>query len=206
MGKICHKRSLSLRIKEYDNKIASQTLGPFKKCVTWIMAFLPHSPLLSPFNFTLSLPLGYSLNIRHYGMRRNFFLHIWLFQHITLYQRRLNITSLVTINFLETHACINNPHKKVVYYNIFVQILYSYFRYTNRLFLGCVLFLARCNISRASWETKKERLSYRIKYIAEFVWWTLLFWLHALLSMSFFVAFFVYSLPFPIDVLVEWPL
>ena len=181
-------------------------MGPFKKCVTWIMAFSPHSPLLSPFNFTLSLPLGYSLRIRHYGMRRNFFLHIWLFQHITLYQRRLNITSLVTINFLETHVCINNLHKKVVYYNIFVQILYSYFRYINRLFFGCVLFLARCNISRASWETKKERLSYRIKYIAEFVWWTLLFWLHALLSMSFFVAFFVYSLPFPIDVLVDWPI
>ena len=131
-------------------------MGPFKKCVTWIMAFSPHSPLLSPFNFTLSLPLGYSLKIRHYGMRRNFFLHIWLFQHITLYQRRLNITSLVTINFLETHVCINNLHKKVVYYNIFVQILYSYFRYINRLFFGCVLFLARCNISRASLETKIE--------------------------------------------------
>ena len=31
----------------------------------------------------------------------------------------------------------------------------------------------------------------------EFVWETSLFWLHALLSMLFFVAFFVYSLPLP---------
>ena len=49
-----------------------------------------------------------------------------------------------------------------------------------------------CNIT-ALWETKKEqRLSYRRKYIEEFVWGTSLFWLHALFSMSFFVAFFVY--------------
>ena len=31
-------------------------------------------------------------------------------------------------------------------------------------------------------------------------------WLQALLSTSFFVAFFVYSLLFPSDVLAEWPL
>ena len=46
-------------------------------------------------------------------------------------------------------------------YNILVQILYSYFRYTARLFLGCALFVARCNIIKASCETKKERLSFR---------------------------------------------
>ena len=65
-----------------------------------------------------------------------------------------------------------------------MQILYSYFRYTGRLFLGCALFVARCNTIRTSWETKKERLSYRKKYIEEFVWGISLFWLHAL-SMSF---------------------
>ena len=68
---------------------------------------------------------------------------------------------------------------------IFVQILYSYFRYTGRLFLGYAVFVAHCNTIRTSWETKKERLSYRKKYIEEFVWGISLFWLHALLSMSF---------------------
>ena len=79
-----------------------------------------------------------------------------------------------------------------------MQILYSYFRYTGRLFFGCALFVARCNIIRASWETKnKQRLSHRKKYIEEFVWAKSLFWLHTLLSMSLSVAFFVYSLPLP---------
>ena len=45
----------------------------------------------------------------------------------------------------------------------FVQILYSYFRCTYRLFLGCLFFVTWCNIMRASWETKKERLSNRKK-------------------------------------------
>ena len=40
-------------------------------------------------------------------------------------------------------------------------MLYSYFRYTGRLFLGCTLFFARCNIIRPSCESKKERLSCR---------------------------------------------
>ena len=66
-----------------------------------------------------------------------------------------------------------------------MQILYSYFRYTGRLFLGYALFVARCNTIRTSWETKKERLSYRKKCIEGFVWGISLFWLHALLSMSF---------------------
>ena len=66
-----------------------------------------------------------------------------------------------------------------------MQIMYSYFRNTGRLFLGCALFVARCNTIRTSWETKKERLSYRKTYI-EFVWGISLFWLHALLSISFY--------------------
>ena len=35
-------------------------------------------------------------------------------------------------------------------YNIFVQILYSYFRYTGRLILECTIFASHCNIIRAS--------------------------------------------------------
>ena len=103
---------------------------------------------------------------------------------ITLYQRRLKITSL---SYVFRHFCIYKQptFTKQWSFNIFVQILYSYFRYTGRLFLGYALFVARCNTIRTSWETKKERLSYRKKYIEEFVWGISLFWLHALLSMSF---------------------
>ena len=53
---------------------------------------------------------------------------------------------------------------------------------------------------RASREIKKEkRFSYRKKYTEEFVWGTSLLWLRALLSMSFFAAFFVYCFHLP-----EW--
>ena len=76
-------------------------------------------------------------------------------------------------------------------------MLYSYFIYTGRLFFGCPLFVAHCNIMGAFCETKKERLSYRKKYIEQFVWRKSLFWLHALLSISFFIAFFVYFFPYP---------
>ena len=63
--------------------------------------------------------------------------------------------------------------------------------------LGCALFVAPCDITRASWETKKKWLSHRKMYIEEFVWGTSIFWLHPLLSISFFVAFLVYFLPLP---------
>ena len=96
--------------------------------------------------------------------------------------------------FRHTHVYKQPTLTKQWNYNIFVQILYSYFRYADRLFLGYTLFFARCNIIRALWETKKEqRLSCRKNYIGEFVWETSLFWLRALSSMSFFVAFFVCS-------------
>ena len=45
-------------------------------------------------------------------------------------------------------------------YNIFMQILYSYLIYTDRLFDVFFLLLAAF---RAPRETKKERLSYRNK-------------------------------------------
>ena len=81
--------------------------------------------------------------------------------------------------------------------NVLVQIWYGFFRYTGRFFLGCALLIAHCNISRASWETKKERLSHRKKYTGELAWGTSLFWLHAVFSMSLPVAFFIFSLPLP---------
>ena len=43
---------------------------------------------------------------------KKIFLHILLFQCITLYQKRQKITPLDTIEFFDTHACINNPHSE----------------------------------------------------------------------------------------------
>ena len=75
-----------------------------------------------------------------------------------------------------------------------MHIFYSYFRCTDVLFLGCTLSVA----IRASWETKKEEnLSYEKNFIGEFMWGKSLFWLHALLSFSFIVSFFIHSFPLP---------
>ena len=75
-------------------------------------------------------------------------------------------------NWILKHTCMYKKPALTKYwnYNLFVQILYSHFRYTNRLFLGCVFFIARCNIIRASRETKTESLCYKKNYTEEFVW------------------------------------
>ena len=113
--------------------------------------------------------------------------------------KEVEITSLDTIEFLDTSVSINNPHWQSSGIMIFLCKYYIVISDTPvvSFFLGCALIVAGCNIIRASWETKMERLSYRKKYIEEFVRWTSHFWLHALLSMSVFVAFFVCSLHLP---------
>ena len=99
--------------------------------------------------------------------------------------------------FRHTCMCKQLTLKKLWNYNIFVQILYSYFRYIHRFLLECVLFVSRCNIIRASLETKKERQSYRkstCKNLCEgnhFIYNTSSFLYH------FFVVLFVFSFPFP---------
>ena len=71
-----------------------------------------HSNLSHPFNFILSLPLCYSLNFttKSYNEREQDFLYIWQFQRITLYQKRQKVPTLDTIEFLDKHVCISNPH------------------------------------------------------------------------------------------------
>ena len=58
--------------------------------------------------------------------------------------------SLDKIEFLDTCMYKQTTLTEDWNYNTFVQILYSYFRYTGSLFLGCALFVACCNIIRAS--------------------------------------------------------
>ena len=108
--------------------------------------------------------------------------------------------SLCRRNWIYKHTCMYEQPTltKQWNYSIFVNLLYSYFKYTNRLFLGCVLFVGCCSIIWASRETKKERLSYRKRYSER--------GLYALLSMSFFLLSLSTHSPFPSDVLAEWPL
>ena len=64
-------------------------------------------------------------------------------------------------NWILRRVCIYKEPTLTKYWNlnIFLQILYSYFRYNRRLFLGYAVFAARCDTIRTSWETKKERLT-----------------------------------------------
>ena len=89
-------------------------MWPFKKYVACIMAFFTPSTLTHFVSFTLPLPLCHSVNFtkKLWNEREKQFLHIWLLQHIMLYQRRQKITSLNTIEFLDTYAFINNPHQQ----------------------------------------------------------------------------------------------
>ena len=70
--------------------------------------------------------------------------------------------------------------------------IYSYLRYTDRLLDVFSLLLAVTSKllekpRRKGWVTEKKSIEeFRLS----------LFWLHALLPMSFFVAFFAYSVPF----------
>ena len=81
-------------------------------------------------------------------------------------------------------------------YHIFVQILYSYLRYTVRLLdvfflLLLVIFLVFLAI-RVSLETKKKRLSCKNKVHRRICRGMSLFWLHVLLVMLL-LSLFVYS-------------
>ena len=109
-------------------------------------------------------------------------------------------------NWILKHTCMYKKPALTKYSNnnLFVQILYSHFRYTNRLFLGCVFFIARCNIIRASRETKTESLCYKKKLHTRICVRDIIFLTaRPPFYMSFFVAFFIYSHPFPSQVLDE---
>ena len=58
-------------------------------------------------------------------VENHIFKHNWIFRHSCIYKQPTLTKSWI--------------------FNIFVQMLYSYFRYTGSLFLGCDLFVARCN-------------------------------------------------------------
>ena len=127
-----------------------------------------------------------------------------------LCQRGKKITSLNTIQFLDTYAFINNPHQQSR--GMFIFLCKYYIVISDKLvgvFLNVLLLL----LAVIPWEIKQERLGYRKKYIEVFVWgillfvwgillfvWgILLFWLHVFHSMSFWC--FLCLLPLPSQVI-----
>ena len=106
------------------------------------------------------------------------------------------------------HLCIqSNPH-----WQCSGIIIHWYYKYSVSGILDTLVgsswmcaLCARCNIIRTSWETKKERLSYRKKHIEEFVQGISLFWLHPLLSMSFSCFFCLLPPPSQVTYLQSGP-
>ena len=106
-----------------------------------------------------------------------------------LNQRRSQIISLDTIKFLDTNACINNPHWQSSRIMIF---LCKYMVVSDTLgsslfdvlfFLLAVILLELLEKPRSNKDSVTEKR-------------TSFFWLQALLSIMSFVAFFFYSFPF----------
>ena len=156
-------------------------------------------------NFTLSLPLCYSLKIRSYGMTEIKIFCIYGCFSVSRYIKGSR-KSIFRHNWIFRHSCMYKQPTLIKWWNysISVQILYRYFRYTDWFFLACALFIGHYNIIRASWETKMERLGYRKMCIKEFVWGKSLSWLYALPSMSVLLLSSSTPSPFPSGGLAEW--
>ena len=134
-------------------------MGPFKKYVTCIMAFF------TPFNFVTlcqfyctTSPVSFTkLHQETRELEGKRFLHIWLLQHIILYQRCQKITSLNTIEFLDTFAFIINPFWQSSEISIF--LCKYYIAVSDALvgsFLG-VLFLSLAVILSELHDKKREK-------------------------------------------------
>ena len=78
----------------------------FKKYVTCTMAFFTLFIFATLCQFySITSPVLFN------RMReKKIFANVWLLLCITLYQRRQKIISLDTIEFIDPHICINNPH------------------------------------------------------------------------------------------------
>ena len=121
-------------------------------------------------------------------------MHIWLLHRITSYQRRYKITSLDIIEFIDTHACINNPHWQS---SGIIILLCKYDIVISDTLVGSfldALFLFFAVILSELHEKPRRRVTEKSskKNLCE---GHHVFWVRALLTMSSFVAFFVYSLP-----------
>ena len=111
-----------------------------------------------------------------------------------------------TREFLDPHKNINNPHWQR---SGIINFFYKYYIVIGDTLAGFfldVLFLLLAGILSELYEklTKNKDWITKKKYREEFVWVTSLLWLHAHLSMSFFITFFVYF-PFQVTYLLNGP-
>ena len=127
--------------------------------------------------------------------KRRFFAYMVVSAYHVISMELENL-SLDSIKFLGTHVCINNPHWQSS--GIIVFLCKYYIDISNTLIGWRVLFVPRCNIIRASWETKTEGLTCRKKVHRRRIRVRNITFLAVHPSYQvIFPAFFVYSLPFP---------
>ena len=76
-------------------------------------------------------------SVSRYIYARYIFKHNWIFRYLCIYKQPILTNSWIKILLCKYYVC-------------------RYFRYTGRLFLGCVLFVARWNIIRPSWKPRMK--------------------------------------------------
>ena len=126
-------------------------------------------------------------------------LRIWLASAFQVISKEVK-KHILRHNWILRHTCcINNPHCQSCGIIMFMCKCYIVISVTlvgpslDVLFLLFALILSGLyEKPRRNKDWVKEKEAHRKMWVR-----TLLFWLHVLLSMSLFVAFFVYSLPLP---------
>ena len=103
------------------------------------------------------------------------------------------------------HVSINNSHWQSSGVIFFVQILYSYFKYTRRLFLGSALFVSGCNFYQ-SFMRNKEGIKVELQKKAhKGIFVRNITFLTACPPFYFSFCCFLRLLSCPSDILTEWP-
>ena len=128
-------------------------------------------------NFNLSPPLCYSLKRTNFGLReKKIFCICFIFCIYTSAYHVISKEVENRVSCISRHTCM---YEKPIFtkqgnYNNFAQILYSYFRYTDRLLnvffllLTVILSELHANPRRKDWVTEKN-------CIEEYVWGASLF-------------------------------
>ena len=128
------------------------------------------------------------------GWEKRRSLYRWLPQRITLYKRWYKIVSLDTITFLDTHVCINNPKWKS---SGIIVILCKYYIVISDTLIGSWMCFSYWSLYHQSFmRIQEEKIKLQKKVYRRICVRNIAFWMHALLLISFFDAFFVYSFPF----------
>ena len=172
-----------------------------KVCHLHLWQFSPYITLPHFVSFTLTLPLCYSINFskKLYNERKENFLRIWLASAFRFISKKIK-KHILRHNWIFRHSCcINSPHCQSsgiiifmckCYINISVTLVGHFLDVFFLLFALILSGLYEKPWRNKDWVTEKK--AHRKMWVR-----TWLFWLHVLLSMSLFVAFFVYSVPLP---------